>query len=571
MVSRSQSLLIQTSLLFTLSVFAADEPSKKSGGSTVPSTVVKKKFYRDDPLWAEPTPREVKNVKGLSIDNLYDFVEQSFVVPHVEKHVERSRQDAALNCNTLGEVPDSEWYTNRHALHPMSIDELVRGSGNSNPPETDGKWKVISAKNDGVTPGVVIEDNHRNRYLLKFDPPDYPELASAPDVIGSKFYYALGYNTPENYIVYFRPDQLVLTEASSWKDSLGKKHLLKQSLINEWLSAQHKDEQGRYRALASRWIAGKPLGPFAFEGTRSDDPNDIVPHERRRELRGMDVIAAWLNDTDAKSINTLDSLVEENGREYIKHFRIDWGASLGSDSLRPKDVRRGHDYFVDPKPTLFQAATFGVYVPKWMRIRHPYIKGVGTFDAESFDAANWKSNYPNTAFLLMDDDDAFWAAKKVMAFSDADIRAIVETGRYSDPEATAWVTETLIKRRDKIGKAWLSRGLALDNFRVADGRLVFVDLAEKYKVSGPRQVTIRWSEFDNGNNQRSPIETNGEGASIPARAGQKTGFLAASIKAAQDGKAAQEGSNTKAPEVTVYLRGAGGVWSVVGIDRNYGN
>jgi hypothetical protein len=565
MVSRSQSLLIQTSLLFTLSVSAADEPSKKSGGSTVPSTVAKKKFYRDDPLWAEPIPREVKNLKGISIDNLYDFVEQSFVVPHVEKHVERSRQDAALNCNTLGEVPDSEWYTNRHALHPMSIDELVRGSGNSNPPQADGKWKVISAKNDGVTPGVVIEDDHRNRYLLKFDPPDYPELASAPDVIGSKFYYALGYNTPENYIVYFRPDQLVLTEASSWKDSLGKKHLLKQSLINEWLSAQHKDEQGRYRALASRWIAGKPLGPFAFEGTRSDDPNDIVPHERRRELRGMDVIAAWLNDTDAKSINTLDSLVEENGREYIKHFRIDWGASLGSDSLKPKDVRRGHDYFVDPKPTLFQTATFGFYVPKWMRIRHPYIKGVGTFDAESFDAANWKSNYPNTAFLLMDDDDAFWAAKKVMAFSDLDIRAIVETGRYSDPEATAWVTDTLIKRRDKIGKAWLSRGLALDNFGVADGRLVFDDLAEKYKVTGPRQVTIRWSEFDNGNNQRRPVETNGEGSTVPTAAGEKTGFLAASIKAAP------EGSNTKAPEVTVYLRGAGGVWSVVGIDRNYGN
>jgi hypothetical protein len=565
MVSRSQSLLIQTSLLFTLSLSGADEPAKKSGGSTVPSLVATKKFFSDDPLWAEPTPREVKNVTGISIDNLYDFVEQSFVVPHVEKHVERSRQDVALNCNTLGEVPDSEWYTNRHALHPMSIEDLVRGSGNSNPPEADGKWMVISAKNDGVTPGVVIEDDHRNRYLLKFDPPDYPELASAPDVIGSKFYYALGYNTPENYIVYFRPDQLVLTEASSWKDSLGKKHILKQSLINEWLAAQHKDEQGRYRALASRWIVGKPLGPFTFEGTRSDDPNDVVPHERRRELRGMDVIASWLNDTDAKSINTLDSLVEENGRRYIKHFRIDWGASLGSDSLKPKDVRRGHDYFVDPKPTLFQTATFGFYVPKWMRIRHPYIKGVGTFDAESFDAANWKSNYPNTAFLLMDDDDAFWAAKKIMAFSDADIRAIVETGRYSDPEATAWVTDTLIKRRDKIGRTWLSRGLALDNFRVADGRLVFDDLAEKYKVTGPRQVTIRWSEFDNGNNQRRPIETNGEGASVPTAAGEKTGFLAAAIKASPNG------NNAKSPEVTVYLRGSGGMWSVVGIDRNYGN
>ena len=75
-------------------------------------------------------------------------------------------------------------------------------------------WSVISAKTDGVTPGFVVEDAHKNRYVLKLDPPDYPELSSGADVIGSKAFYALGYNTPENYIVHFRRDRVCLGASS---------------------------------------------------------------------------------------------------------------------------------------------------------------------------------------------------------------------------------------------------------------------------------------------------------------------------------------------------------------------
>ncbi len=57
-----------------------------------------------------------------------------------------------------------------------------------------------------------------------------------------------------------------------------------------------------------------PRDRSATQGTRSDDPNDLVPHEHRRELRALRVFGAWTNLVDWKAGNTLDTLVEENGR-----------------------------------------------------------------------------------------------------------------------------------------------------------------------------------------------------------------------------------------------------------------
>jgi len=178
------------------------------------------KFYADDPLLREPAPHAVKQVARRDVDDLYDFLDNSFVTPRKEGKVVREGPHTAGDPNTLGDVPDNAWYTNRHYYHRMSIEELKRGPGNSTPPSA-GTWRIISAKTNGVTPGFVIEDDHKNRYVLKLDPPQYPEMASAADVIGSKALYALGYNTPENYIVHFRRENLVIAEGVTWRDAGG--------------------------------------------------------------------------------------------------------------------------------------------------------------------------------------------------------------------------------------------------------------------------------------------------------------------------------------------------------------
>jgi hypothetical protein len=320
MVSRKQRFVIALSML-ALPAFAQENL---------------KTFYPDDPLWREPAPRPVKQVEKRHVDDLYEFLLNSFVVPHREEKIARHGASKALNVNTLGEAPDSAWYTNRMRERRMTVDELKRGPGNTTPPSPSGRWRVISAKSDGVTPGFVIEDDCKNRYLLKFDPPDYPELASAADVIGGKFFYALGYNTPENYIVHFRLEDIEIPDAAMYRDADGKKRPLTAKVLEDMLKPQPKGTDGKYRAMASRFIAGNLVGPISYEGTRTDDPNDIVPHEDRRELRGLGVFAAWLNHHDTRSINSMDSLIVENGIPFLKHYLLDFGSILGSNGAGPK-------------------------------------------------------------------------------------------------------------------------------------------------------------------------------------------------------------------------------------------
>ena len=109
------------------------------------------------------------------------------------------------------------------------------------------------------------------------------------------------------------------------------------AILDELLQAQPKGSDGTYRGLASRFIEGKLAGPFSYEGMRTDDPNDIFPHEDRRELRGLGVFAAWLNHHDTRSINSMDTLVEENGIRYLKHYLLDFGSILGSSGFASKD------------------------------------------------------------------------------------------------------------------------------------------------------------------------------------------------------------------------------------------
>src|SRR6266550_934760 len=75
------------------------------------------KFVPDDPSQAMPSPIPVKQPVREKISDALDFLDQSM-------RRETRRVWPAGAINTLGEAPDSEWFTNRHARRRLTRDEL---------------------------------------------------------------------------------------------------------------------------------------------------------------------------------------------------------------------------------------------------------------------------------------------------------------------------------------------------------------------------------------------------------------------------------------------------------------
>lgn len=438
----------------------------------------------------DPIPRDDRDIpkpKKRKIHNVADGFDKQFARP-VERAFDFSRQfrrltgnrKEALNLDAFDEVGNSTWFTNRNGRRTLTIDEIKRGPNTGEGPDVTRLCTIIGAKSEGVTPGFTIEDGKGGRYIIKFDPKGWPELATGAEVVSTKLLYAAGYNTPENYIVHIDPSLLKIGDDVLLKEN-GKKRLMTQADLDDMLARVNRGSDGTYRAVASKFLDGKLLGPFRYYKTRKDDPNDFIPHEHRRELRGLRTIAAWVNHWDTKAGNTLDVYVEEDGRHFVRHYLIDFGSTLGSQGDEPMPEWTGYETTVDPGQILENTYTLGLKVPAWEKDRVIHYKSIGLFDWQHFEPQEFKFIVPNPAFVNQTDRDGLWGAKIVTSFTDEQIRAAVETGEYTNPDAASYLVDVLIKRRDIIGRYWLGRANPIDQFEVLRGEggdaLRCVDLA----------------------------------------------------------------------------------------------
>jgi hypothetical protein len=521
-----------------------------------------RKFYDDDPLQREPETQNASGVASWDIDLVFDLAENLFARPGDPAPNVRAR-----SINTIDEVPDSSWFTNRILAHPVSTEEAVRGPLTGTGP-APGTWSVVRPKEAGFAPGFTMRDAKGDLWFVSFDAKGFPEAATGAILVANKIFWTLGYWQVENYLVSVRLDQLAIADSAKTKPPSGKERAMRLSDIEDVLRRSQQGPDGSYRAVAARAVPGKPLGGFRYYGTRPDDPNDVVPHEHRRELRALKVFGAWTNLTDMKAGNTLDALVTADGRGTVRHYLQDVGSTFGTGANAPHDYDEGWEPLFDGGLTMKRFYTLGFYLQPWQTAAYVKNPAIGRFEGTVFDPPGWTPRVPTAAFLRARPDDSFWAARRVMAFSDELIRAIVKTGHYSDPKAEQLLADVLIQRRDKIGRAYLGAvnpvvNVALD----AGGTLTFDNAAVKAGVAPapPGGYVIHWARFDNNTGEASALGTSTADAAgrspAPAALPSEPGsYIALELRAVQPAHASW------GVPVHAYFRRDGG-WKLVGFER----
>lgn len=398
--------------------------------------------------------------------------------------VEGARE--AVNANSVDEVADSAWFTARLGARPFGVAELRRGACTAeqllNPDgAAPGSWLIDQGKANGASPGFRVKLEGQGKYLFKSDDP-VPERPSAASVIGAAAYHAVGFNTSCEQVVYFDPSLLKLKPGLRATANFEAEKPFDQRALQKILDKLPRRGR-RVRMQASAWLPGLPLGPFRYEGTRHDDPNDIIPHEHRRELRGARLLAAWLDHFDAREQNTMDSWITEGtspqapGR--VIHYYLDTSDCLGSEWAWDGISRRlGRSYVFDWADIGSDFVTLGLRRRPWELVKRTRGREIfGYFEDEHFVPEDWKMEYPNPAFSRMTERDGAWMARILARFSPEMVRALAELGQFSDPGNTAHVARVLEGRLVRILQRYLTRLSPLADLRIEGERLCGIDLA----------------------------------------------------------------------------------------------
>jgi hypothetical protein len=517
------------------------------------------RFYRDDPISREPESQDASKAAVSNTGDLYEMVNNLFAKPGYKPSGRR-----AQNLNTIDEVPDSGWFINRIGARPLIIDEIVRGPIVGAPPDPS-RWTILREKTAGVHPGMTARDAKGQTWFLEFDPTYYPQAATAAVVMATKFFWTLGYNQVESFLTTFDPKNMEFDPKATIKRPNGKRTPFTRDDIDQILEQVARRPDGTYRVVAGRLLPGKVIGNFRYEGTRPDDPNDLVPHELRRELRALRVFGAWTNLTDLKALNTLDTVVTENGRSVVKHWLQDVGSTFGMcNELHEWDLSWEHFYQTDT--TMKRLFSFGFALSPWQTVDYVEKPEIGKFEGDRFDPRTWRPQTPTTAYLELRDDDAFWAAQRIGAFTDEMIRAIVHTGEFSDASAEKALGDIMIKRRDKILKVYLPIVNPIVKPRLENNRLAFDNAAIAANVAkAPERYHAAWFQFDNATGTTRPLsETTSTTTAIDAPAGLPSTagrYIAVDLSADS-----AEHQSWRKP-IRTYFHRESDAWRLVGLER----
>jgi hypothetical protein len=399
------------------------------------------------------------------------------------------RNQRAANINKYDEVPASTWFTPRNHVRSLSPEQVRNGP--KGPIRPVPPLTITSAKQGGVTPGFQVKDAAGHRWILKLDPKGYPQLGSGAAVVSGRLIWAAGYNFPQDEAISFQRSDLVIDDEVR-RGKNGERPLT-EPLLDALLALAAQGRDGRYYAAASLYLDGKPDGPLSFRGKRKDDPNDWYHHKNRRELRALYVFYAWLNNWDIKDHQSLDMFHEagDSTKGHLVHNMLDASASLGAAGQGPKALPNGYEQRMDFGWIFRRIVTLGFIVEPWRKVdQESGIPSVGNLDAEGFKPKRWKPYQYLAPFREMTNADAYWGAKLVASFTDAQIHAAIDAAGYEDSRAPDYLFRMLVERRNRIARTWFSIVTPLDFFVVEESTLHFRDLSVDLGMTPARRYEV---------------------------------------------------------------------------------
>ncbi|MEP7119850.1 MAG: hypothetical protein ABJE95_03025 [Byssovorax sp.] len=435
---------------------------------------------------------------------------------------------AATNVNSVDEVPDSAWFTNRIGLvgAAMTPEGLVRGPcGDAaiDPTAPDGTWVIDGGSVVGEAPSFVVVVAGRGRFVISVDGAGQPERATGAAAIASRLYYAAGYWAPCASVVHVRPAIFALSPGFTLPSASGAPRALDAAALAQLLAAA-PSRGGLVRVVATRALPGSELGPFRYEGTRGDDPNDVVAHEDRRDLRGARVLAAWLDHGDASEHRTRDTWIARRGDEVlsspgiVRHYQVGLDDCFGREADTDAASRRiGHENSLDLAQGTRDFLTLGVQEQPWDRAKRSADGDVfGYFSARDFAPGLYRGDHPNPAFSRMMEGDGAWAARAVARFTPDLVEAAVRAGDFTFPRHTEFLIEQLLLRRKAVLRRYFARLSPIADVRVSGEDLCGNDLARSTATFGDAAFAYRARTYAGADlaPRSSPVARLGAGGEI---------------------------------------------------------
>ncbi|QDU60899.1 hypothetical protein Pan216_17520 [Planctomycetes bacterium Pan216] len=294
-------------------------------------------------------------------------------------------------------VLHSSFFTNTH-IESYTPERLVREAEEARP---RGKLTITKVKSSGTSEGAWAEDEEGRTYILVFDPPCCPEMTTSAEYIGSTLMRIAGFYVPTTTII---------TVEGTGDDLYDGRRAVATIALDDF--------EGGWRA-----------GPF----------------RDRRAVRALQLFAGWINNVDQTEQNT-GLTINESG--VIRHYVLDFGASLGSFTFRPQPARLGWTKLF----SVYDQFTQPLYDRGWRKVpwEAPYAvvsPAVGTF-SERYDPDRWRPFYENIGLLDVTPEDRRWAARRIARFHDEQIEMIVHLAGYSNRADREHVARTLKRRRD---------------------------------------------------------------------------------------------------------------------------